>query len=212
MVRPVVEPLAEYLRTVPLTGPRTEVYGNADAAPYPSSPEEVRSRIARHVSSPVLFQDQIEAMYAAGVRTFVEVGAGAALTGLVGQILGDREHAAVPLDRPARPGADTLHAALGELAVRGVALDLDTLWASYAHEGPAKEHEPRMTVKISGANCGQFPPPRAASAEPPPAPEYEPEPEPEHRSRPAPVSVSASDTPAVPMPAYVPSPVHPAAF
>ncbi|WP_371634028.1 SDR family oxidoreductase [Streptomyces sp. NBC_01259] len=209
LVRPVVEPLAEYLRTVPLTGPRTEVYGNADAAPYPSSPEEVRRRIARHVASPVLFQDQIEAMYAAGVRTFVEVGAGAALTGLVGQILGDREHAAVPLDRPARPGADTLHAALGELAVRGVPLDLDTLWAPYAHEGPAKEHEPRMTVKISGANCGQFPPPRAASAEPPPAVEHEPEPEPEHRSRPVSVSVSASDTPAVPMPAYVPSPVHP---
>ncbi len=205
LVRPAVEPLAEYLRTMPLTGPRIDVYGNADAAPYPSSPEEVRRRIARHVASPVLFQDQIEAMYAAGVRTFVEVGAGAALTGLVGQILGDREHAAVPLDRPARPGADTLHAALGELAVRGVPLDLDTLWAPYAHEGPAKEHEPRMTVKISGANCGQFPPPRSAPAEPPPAPEHEPE----HRSRPALVSVSASDTPAVPMPAYVPSPVQP---
>ncbi|MGN5635531.1 beta-ketoacyl synthase N-terminal-like domain-containing protein, partial [Streptomyces sp. AC154] len=182
LVGPAVEPFAAYLRTVPLTGPRTEVYGNADAAPYPSSPEEVRGRIARHVASPVLFQDQIEAMYAAGVRTFVEVGAGAALTGLVGQILGDREHAAVPLDRPARPGADTLHAALGELAVRGVPLDLDTLWAPYAHEGPAKEHEPRMTVKISGANYGQFPPPRTASAEPPPAPEQEPE----HRPRPAP--------------------------
>uniref|UniRef100_A0AAU2VK49 SDR family oxidoreductase n=1 Tax=Streptomyces sp. NBC_00008 TaxID=2903610 RepID=A0AAU2VK49_9ACTN len=204
LVRPAVEPLTEYLRGVPVTGPLIDVYANADAAPYPSSPEEVRRRIARHVASPVLFQDQIEAMYAAGVRTFVEVGAGAALTGMVGQILGDREHAAVPLDRPARPGADTLHAALGELAVRGVPLDLDTLWAPYAHEGPAKEHEPRMTVKISGANYGQFPPPRTAPAEPPPAPEQEPE----HRPRPAPVPVSASDTPAVPMPAYVPSPVQ----
>ncbi|MFJ5846263.1 SDR family oxidoreductase [Streptomyces sp. NPDC092903] len=213
LVRPAVEPLTGYLRTVPLTGPRIDVYGNADGAPYPSSPEEVRRRIAGHLASPVLFQDQIEAMYAAGVRTFVEVGAGAALTGLVGQILGDREHAAVPLDRQGRPGADTLHAALGELAVRGIPLDLDTLWAPYAHEGPAKEHEPRMTVKISGANCGQFPAPRTAPAEPPPAPEQESE----HRSRPAPVPVPvpvpvsafASDTPAVPMPAYVPSPVHP---
>ncbi|MFJ2419753.1 SDR family NAD(P)-dependent oxidoreductase [Streptomyces brevispora] len=204
LVEPAVEPLAEYLRTVPLTEPRIEVYGNADAAPYPSSPDEVRRRIAGHLASPVLFENQIEAMYAAGVRTFVEVGAGAALTGLVGQILGDREHAAVPLDRPARPGADTLHAALGELAVRGVPLDLDTLWAPYAHGTPAKEHEPRMTVKISGANCGQLPPPRAASAEPPPAPEREPEREPQ----PSPVHVSASDIPAAPMPAYVPSPVH----
>ncbi|MFG2595544.1 SDR family NAD(P)-dependent oxidoreductase [Streptomyces sp. NPDC048462] len=204
LVRPAVEPLAGYLRTVPLTGPRIEVYGNADAASYPSSPDEVRDRIAGHVASPVLFQDQIEAMYAAGVRTFVEVGAGAALTGLVGQILGDREHAAVALDRPARSGADTLHTALGELAVRGVPLDLDTLWAPYAHESPAKEHEPRMTVKISGANCGQFPPAGAASAGPPPAPADDPG----RGPGPAPVHVSASDTPAAPMPAYVPSPAH----
>ncbi|MFJ9889800.1 SDR family oxidoreductase [Streptomyces sp. NPDC091287] len=209
LVAPAVEPLAAYLRTVPLAEPRIEVYGNADAAPYPASPDEVRRRIAGHLASPVLFQDQIEAMYAAGVRTFVEIGAGATLTGLVHQVLGDREHAAVPLDRQARPGADTLHAALGELAVRGVPLDLDTLWAPYAPPGtPAKEREPRMTVKISGANYGQSPPTRATSAELSPAPA----PEPRHRPQPAPVpvptSTSASHTSAVPMPAHIPSPSH----
>ncbi|MGX5397248.1 SDR family NAD(P)-dependent oxidoreductase [Streptomyces anulatus] len=209
LVTPAVEPLAAYLRTVPVAAPRIKVYGNADAAPYPSSPDEVRRRIAGHLASPVLFQDQIEAMYAAGVRTFVEVGAGAALTGLVQQILGDREHAAVPLDRQAGPGADTLHAALGALAVRGVPLDLDTLWAPYAPPGaPAKERKPRMTVKISGANYGQSPPSRATSAGLPPAPA----PEPRHRPQPAPVpvstSTSTSDTPAVPMPAHIPSPFH----
>ncbi|MFJ7084030.1 SDR family NAD(P)-dependent oxidoreductase [Streptomyces griseus] len=222
LVAPAVEPLAAYLRTVPLAEPRLQVYGNADARPYPSSPDEVRRRIAGHLASPVLFEDQIEAMYAAGVRTFVEVGAGAALTGLVGQILGDREHAAVPLDRSARPGADTLHAALGELAVRGVPLELDTLWAPYAPpEAAAKESEPRMTVKISGGNYGQAPPPRAEFAVPPPratsveasprAASVEPSP-PAPAPAPEPVSVptpvSASHTPAVPMPAHAPSPVH----
>ncbi|MEI7031857.1 SDR family NAD(P)-dependent oxidoreductase [Streptomyces pratensis] len=195
LVAPAVEPLAAYLRTVPLSEPGIEVYGNADGARYPSSPDEVRRRIARHLASPVLFQEQIEAMYAAGVRTFVEVGAGTALSGLVGQILGDREHAAVPLDRPARPGADTLHAALGELAVRGVPLDLDILWAPYTPpKTSAKEREPRMTVKISGANCGQIPPARAATAEP------------ERRPQSSLVHAYASDTPAVPMPASASSP------
>ncbi|MGW0783308.1 SDR family NAD(P)-dependent oxidoreductase [Streptomyces sp. NPDC002913] len=201
LVAPAAEPLAAYLRTVALTEPGLEVYGNADAEPYPSHPDEVRRRISGHLASPVLFQDQIEAMYAAGVRTFVEVGAGAALTGLVGQILGDREHAAVPLDRPGRSGVSTLHTALGELAVRGVPLDLDSLWAPYGTPGaPAKEREPRMTVKISGANYGQLHPPRAASGEPSPAPERGPE------GRPAPVHASASVTPAVPLPA--PEPAH----
>ncbi|MFJ6850971.1 SDR family oxidoreductase [Streptomyces sp. NPDC091271] len=203
LVAPAAEPLAAYLRTVPLAEPGIEVYGNADAEPYPSHPDEVRRRVAGHLASPVLFQDQIEAMYAAGVRTFVEVGAGAALTGLVGQILGDREHAAVPLDRPGRSGVSTLHAALGELAVRGVPLDLDSLWAPYGSPGAsAKEREPRMTVKISGANYGQLHPPRAAAAEPSPAPERGPE----HRPRTAPVHASAPGTPAVPLPA--PGPTH----
>ncbi|MFH8439772.1 SDR family oxidoreductase [Streptomyces sp. NPDC018026] len=201
LVAPAVEPLAAYLRTMPLAEPGIEVYGNADGAPYPSSPDEVRHRIARHLASPVLFQDQIQAMYAAGVRTFVEVGAGTALTGLVGQILGDREYAAIPLDRPARPGADTLHAALGELAVRGVPLDLDTLWAPYAPPGTsAKEREPRMTVKISGANFGRSAPTRAASAEPPPAPEP--------RPRSSLVPAHPSDTPMAPVPASAASPAH----
>ncbi|MFB4426198.1 type I polyketide synthase [Streptomyces sp. QL37] len=201
LVAPAAEPLAAYLRAVPLTEPGIEVYGNADAEPYPSHPDEVRRRVAGHLASPVLFQDQIEAMYAAGVRTFVEVGAGAALTGLVGQILGDREHAAVPLDRPGRSGAGTLHTALGELAVRGVPLDLDSLWAPYGTPGASpKEREPRMTVKISGANYGQLHPPRAAAAEPSPAPERGPE------GRPRPAPVPASGTPAVPLPA--PEPAH----
>ncbi|GAA3368106.1 type I polyketide synthase [Streptomyces sannanensis] len=205
LVAPAGEPLAAFLRTVPLTEPRIEVYGNADAAPYPSSPDEIRRRIADHLASPVLFQDQIEAMYAAGVRTFVEVGAGTALTGLVGQILGDREHAAVPLDRPDRSGVSTLHTALGELAVRGIPLDFDPLWAPYASPGPSvKERAPRMTVKISGANYGQLYPPRTEAAQPrPPAPALEHRPEHPH-PHPAP----ASDIPAVPMSSYTPAPVH----
>ncbi|MFF1956879.1 SDR family NAD(P)-dependent oxidoreductase [Streptomyces sp. NPDC058220] len=181
LVAPAGEPLAAFLRTVPVTKPRIEVYGNADAEPYPSSPDGVRRRIAGHLASPVLFQDQIEAMYAAGVRTFVEVGAGTALTGLVGQILGDREHAAVPLDRADRSGVSTLHTALGELAVRGIPLDFDPLWAPYASPGTSvKERKPRMTVQISGANYGQLYPPRTEAAAPRP-----PEPAPERHQHPA---------------------------
>ncbi|MEV6166179.1 SDR family NAD(P)-dependent oxidoreductase [Streptomyces sp. NPDC052052] len=204
LVAPAGEPLAAFLRTVPVTKPRIEVYGNADAEPYPSSPDEVRRRIADHLASPVLFQDQIEAMYAAGVRTFVEVGAGTALTGLVGQILGDREHTAVPLDRSDRCGVSTLHTALGELAVRGIPLDFDPLWAPYASpETSVKEHKPRMTVQISGANYGSSYPPRTDAGEPQP-----PVPAPERRLEPHPHPVPSFGTAAVPMPADAPAPAR----
>ncbi|NEC66015.1 type I polyketide synthase [Streptomyces sp. SID9727] len=198
VVAPASEPLAAYLRSVPLRAPGIEVYGNADAAPYPTDPEEVRRRIAGHLAAPVLFQDQIEAMYASGVRTFVEIGPGNALTVLAGQTLGDRPHTAVSLDGPGRSGTGGLHAALGELSVRGVPLDLGALWAPYdSPETSAKEREPRMTVKISGANHGQLPPPRAATA----GPNGEPEP------RPRPPHVPEPEIQAAPMPAYLPSPV-----
>ncbi|MFF2183860.1 SDR family NAD(P)-dependent oxidoreductase [Streptomyces sp. NPDC058155] len=208
LVAPAGEPLAAFLRTVPLTEPRIEVYGNADARPYPSSPDAVRRRIAGHLASPVLFQDQIEAMYAAGVRTFVEVGAGAVLTGLVGQILGDREHAAIPLDRADRSGVGALHTALGELAVRGVPLDFDSLWAPYATpETSVKERKPRMTVQISGANYGQLYPPRAEAA----APQQPPVPAPERHALPAhtpePPAYGTAPAP-VPEPAFGAEPSH----
>ncbi|MEW1718164.1 SDR family NAD(P)-dependent oxidoreductase [Streptomyces sp. NPDC093109] len=212
LVAPACEPLAAFLRTVPLSEPRIEVYGNADAAPYPASPDEVRRRIAGHLASPVLFQDQIEAMYAAGVRTFVEVGPGTALTGLVGQILGDRTHAAVPLDRPGRSGISTLHTALGELAVRGVPLDLDPLWAPYEASGtpaPVKEDRPRMTVRIGGANYGRlYPPGAGAGAAGPPLPASVRDPDPVPVPIPAPAPVPVPDTVADPVPAFTPTPHH----
>ena len=64
--------------------PQIDVYGNADATPYPAEAAQIRRRLGSQLLTPVRFADQIEAMYEAGVRTFIEVGAGSVLTGLVG--------------------------------------------------------------------------------------------------------------------------------
>src|SRR5438067_790940 len=82
--RRAVEPLREFLEKLELTAPRIDVYGNADAAIYRGEPDAIRHRLAEHPAAPVRFGDQVEAMYADGVRTFIEVGAGSALTGLIG--------------------------------------------------------------------------------------------------------------------------------
>ncbi|MFF2731882.1 SDR family NAD(P)-dependent oxidoreductase [Streptomyces sp. NPDC058008] len=201
VVAPASEPLRTYLAGIPVGEPLLDVYGNADAEVYPSAPGEIRRRIAEHLASPVLFSDGIEAMYAAGVRTFVEVGAGDTLTGLVPRILGDRDHLAVGLDRRGRDGVTSLQDALARLAVRGVALDHDDLWAPYGPPAAAaEEHTPRMTVQINGRNQGRvYPPAGGAEALPAPNP-------PRRTDAPPPAVQLPAQAPALAPPSPVPAP------
>ncbi|WP_204004496.1 SDR family oxidoreductase, partial [Virgisporangium aurantiacum] len=169
LVAPACEPLLGYLRGLDVRPPRRPVLGNADAREYPADPDAVRQRLADQLARPVAFVDVVEAMYAAGVRTFIEVGAGAALTGLVGQILADRPHAAVPLDRRGRNGLTSLQEGLGRLAVRGVAMDFTALSAGTGAGTPV-ERAPlsRSTVRLNGGNYGRPYPPAAGGPPPPP--------------------------------------------
>jgi acyl transferase domain-containing protein/NADP-dependent 3-hydroxy acid dehydrogenase YdfG len=149
----VTQPLREFLDGLTLAAPGIDVYGNADARVYDRDPDAVRARLAEHSTSPVRFHDQIEAMYADGVRTFVEVGAGSTLTGLVGQILGERGHLAVSLDSRGRDGVTAWHEALARLAVRGVPMNLAGLsrhWISAPPRPARSPDRPRMSVRING--------------------------------------------------------------
>ncbi|MFI1801853.1 SDR family oxidoreductase [Streptomyces sp. NPDC020379] len=162
LVAAAAEPFAAALAEAVLSPPGPVVLSNIDAAPYPADAEETRSRLVRHLTEPVRFADQIEAMYQAGVRTFVEAGAGAVLTSLVAQILGDRPHLAVPLDRRGTHGVTAFQDALARLAVHGIAMDFTSYWNHYATPPADQERSPRMTVPISGGNRGRRYPPAAA--------------------------------------------------
>src|SRR3984957_3868193 len=143
-----VGPLREFLETLELTAPRIDVYGNADATVYPADPGAIRRTLADHLAAPVRFRDQVEALYADGVRTFIEAGAGSALTGLIGAILGDRDHAAVSLDKRGRDGVTAWHEAVGRLALRGVPMDLARLSRDWQPAPPAAP--PRMSRRSNG--------------------------------------------------------------
>ncbi|MFJ3792823.1 SDR family oxidoreductase [Kitasatospora sp. NPDC090091] len=99
--------------------PEFPVWSNRTAAVYPADPAAVRAELAAQIGAPVRFVDQIEAMYRAGARVFVEAGPGTVLTRLVADVLGDRPHRAVPLERR-RTGVTGYLDALAELAVAGV--------------------------------------------------------------------------------------------
>lgn len=74
--------LAAYLQEHPLKMPRIPVYANRTARPYEG---DLNALMARQAASPVRWQQSVENMKADGVSTFVEVGAGKTLSGLIGK-------------------------------------------------------------------------------------------------------------------------------
>jgi NADP-dependent 3-hydroxy acid dehydrogenase YdfG len=113
---------ADVLATRDVRRPALPVFANRTAAPYPDDPAAIRAELVAQLVSPVRFADQVEAMYAAGARVFVEAGPGCVLTKLVAAILGDRPHRAIALEGR-RSGVAGFLDALAELAVSGVQVD-----------------------------------------------------------------------------------------
>ncbi|MCC7040982.1 MAG: SDR family NAD(P)-dependent oxidoreductase [Burkholderiales bacterium] len=129
LVRAACAAFAHDLAAVDVAAPALPVYANTTAGTYPADPAAIRELLAQHIGEPVRFAAQIEAMYAAGTRIFVEAGPGRVLTGLVGRILGKRPHVAIACDRPGEDGVVQFLLALGQLAVHGVPVDGNALFA-----------------------------------------------------------------------------------
>lgn len=115
------------------------VWSNVTAAPH----VDVRDGLAAQLAGRVRFVDQIESMYAAGARIFVEAGPGGVLTSLVGKTLGDRPHQALRCDDHV-----TFLRTLAELAVAGVEVDAAPLFEDRAE--PATAVPPRPGWYVDG--------------------------------------------------------------
>ncbi|MGA5037279.1 SDR family oxidoreductase [Streptomyces capoamus] len=113
------ERFAKVLADKPVRAPEFPVWANRTATPYPPDPDAVRTGLAAQIGAPVAFAAQIEAMYEAGARIFVEAGPGTVLTRLVGQILGDRPHRTVACEPRADSGLAGWLDALARLAAAG---------------------------------------------------------------------------------------------
>jgi acyl transferase domain-containing protein/NAD(P)H-dependent flavin oxidoreductase YrpB (nitropropane dioxygenase family)/NAD(P)-dependent dehydrogenase (short-subunit alcohol dehydrogenase family) len=199
--------LAEELKAVPLAPARVPVYANLTAAPYPVEPEQMRALLVRHISEPVRFTDQVEALYAAGARVFIECGPGLTLTGLVGRILGPRPHSVLAIDAPGRNGWVQLAQLLAQAEAIGLPINLGQWFAgrglaeqgldeTLAHARRRTEHGP-LIWRVNGGRAKPW-----AGAAP--------------RSRTRQPKPAADSTPATPRPGPVPdiqaqsgaSPVH----
>lgn len=132
LVAAAKERLADELAQTDFAPPTPAVYANSTAAPYPQEVDAIRALLADHLVNPVKFSDEIEAMYAAGARLFVEVGPGSVLSNLVDANLESRPHHAIPLDTPGAAGLTTFQHALGRLIAHGADVRLDRLFTGRA--------------------------------------------------------------------------------
>jgi len=112
----------------PVAAPNLPVWSNRTAQPYPGGADQIRDELAAQIGAPVRFVDQIEAMYAAGARVFVEAGPGQVLTRLVDAVLGERPHVAVACDGRRADGLRGFLSAVAELACAGVPVQTDWLY------------------------------------------------------------------------------------
>ncbi len=146
---------AAALQSVPFATPRVPVMSNTTAAPWPADAAEARALLARQLASPVRFVEVVEALYAAGARTFLEVGPKSALTGMVKATLGTRAFSATAIDAQSRRGGVGDFAfALAHLAADGHAVRWSE-WNKFAppprwSAKPARVQ--KMVVPLTGAN------------------------------------------------------------
>jgi acyl transferase domain-containing protein/NAD(P)H-dependent flavin oxidoreductase YrpB (nitropropane dioxygenase family) len=104
-LQPAADALAAHLATgCALQAPRLPVYSNTTAGPYPHDPGAIQHVLARHVTEPVLFEQEVRRLYADGARVFMEVGPGKVLTDLVADILRGEPVTTLAVDVPGREG------------------------------------------------------------------------------------------------------------
>ena len=82
LMKPAEERLAPELRSLAIRTPRVPIVANVDAQPKNDGGEAIDA-LVRQVSSPVRWEEIVQRLASEGVTTYVEVGVGRVLSGLV---------------------------------------------------------------------------------------------------------------------------------
>ena len=85
LMRPAVAKFEAELQKCALKTPRFSILSNVDAKPE-TDPEKIRRNLALQITSSVQWVDSVRSIAAAGVTTFLEIGPGTVLKGLIRKI------------------------------------------------------------------------------------------------------------------------------
>ncbi len=126
---PLVGPIREFFEETIRSAAHVPIFSCATAERMPDDPRSVRDLAAGQWSRPVRFRETIEAMYADGIRVFIDVGARGNLAGFVEDTLRGRPSLAVAANLPRRSGLLQLNHLVASLFAKGIAIDPTFLFA-----------------------------------------------------------------------------------
>ena len=143
-------PFGNFVDQQHFNAPHIPVYSNTTGTEYPTDLNNLKSILKNQILNPVLFKNQIENIYNAGGRVFVEFGPKGILTNLVSNILEGKDFHAVAINARAKKDSDLLF--------RQAAIQLQVLGLPLSNIDPYKREiaplppKSKLTVALSGNN------------------------------------------------------------
>ncbi|ABV88225.1 type I polyketide synthase [Shewanella pealeana] len=145
-------PFAKAIDAAKFTKACRALYSNATGTVYDTSATKIKASFKKHMLQSVRFTAQLEAMYDAGARVFVEFGPKNILQKLVQGTLADKANEICTISINPNPKGDSdfqLKQAAVQLAVAGIKLDnIDPYQADIA----APEKKSPMSISLNAAN------------------------------------------------------------
>ncbi|MCC4858063.1 beta-ketoacyl synthase [Vibrio splendidus] len=146
------KPFASAIDKASFSAPTLPLYSNATGKLHSKDAKAIKKAFKQHMLQSVRFSEQIEAMYEAGARVFVEFGPKNILQKLVEKTLADKNEELYAISINPSPKGDSdqqLRLAAVQLCVAGISLDnIDPYQADIAE--PAKASP--MNIKLNATN------------------------------------------------------------
>lgn len=128
LFEPLLGPIRQMYERVTIASWRTPVYSCTTGQLFPTEPTALRQLAVAHWASPVEFVRMAEAMYADGVRIFVEAGPRGNLTAFLEDIFRGRTAAAAAVNVARRGGISQISHMVAQLVAHHVPLKVEYLY------------------------------------------------------------------------------------
>ena len=150
------KPFAQAIEKVNFNEPEISVYTNVTGKSYPHAPHLIQKILKEQLLNQVLFQQEIENIYAAGGHCFVEFGPKNVLTNLVKEILHDQPHIAIAINPNSSKNSDrSLREAIVQLQVTGLSLQNLDPYQVPTHVPETNPQQKVLNVRLNSTNINE---------------------------------------------------------